>query len=142
MTRLHGTTVAVGGRGVLIVGRSGSGKSDLALRLIDRGAVLVADDYTELASENGVLQAMAPTAIAGKIEVRGIGIIDLPAEPAPVALIVDLDGHPERLPEPAGRMLESIVVPVVSLPPFDASTAIKVELALKRFGLSLEGSPS
>ena len=140
--RLHGTTIAIGGRGVVMVGPSGSGKSDLALRLIDRGAALVADDYTELAREGGMLCARAPATIAGKIEVRGVGIVELPAESAPIALIVDLDASPERMPEPSTQVLEGIVIPTVALSPFDASAPIKVELALKRFGLPLEEAPS
>src|SRR5437763_620964 len=77
---VRGTSIAIGGRGVLLRGESGSGKSDLALRLIDRGAVLVSDDYTQVRAEHGRRIASAPGAIAGKSEVRGVGIATFPAE--------------------------------------------------------------
>ncbi len=140
--RVHGTAVAIQGRGVLITGPSGSGKSDLALRLIDRGGVLVADDQVELIARDGQLHASAPATIHGRIEVRGIGIVDVEAVPAPIVLIVDLATAPERMPDPRSRQLEGIGIPVIALSPFDASAAIKVELALKRYGLPLEGAPS
>ena len=140
--RLHASAVAIDGRGVLILGASGRGKSDLALRLIDRGAVLIADDQVELAARSGRLQACALATIHGKLEVRGIGIVDCDAAGAPIALVVDLDAAPERLPEPAALELEGIAIPSVALSPFDASAPIKVELALKRFGLRLEQAAS
>lgn len=140
--RLHASAVAIAGRGVLILGASGRGKSDLALRLIDRGAVLIADDRVELAARGGRLQACALATIHGKLEVRGIGIVDCDAAAAPIALVVDLDGAPERLPEPTALELEGIAIPSVALTPFDASAPIKVELALKRFGLRLEQAAS
>jgi len=140
--RLHASAVAIDGRGVLILGASGRGKSDLALRLIDRGAVLIADDQVELAARGGRLQACALATIHGKLEVRGIGIVDCDAAAAPIALVVDLDVAPERMPEPGSLTLEGIAVPTVALAPFDASAPIKVELALKRFGLRLEQAAS
>lgn len=140
--RVHGSAVAIGGRGVLLMGASGAGKSSLALRLIDRGAVLVADDQVELAARDGRLQATALATIFGKIEVRGVGIIDCDAIAAPIALAVGLDAVPDRLPEPATIEIEGVAVPVVALAPFDADAPIKVELALKRFGLPLEGAAS
>ncbi|MFC3711489.1 HPr kinase/phosphorylase [Sphingoaurantiacus capsulatus] len=141
-SRVHGSAVAINGRGVLILGASGRGKSDLALRLIDRGAVLIADDQVALTPRAGLLQADAIATIHGKLEVRGLGIVDLDdAGPAPIALVVDLDGVPERLPEARMLDLAGIALPVIALPPFDASTPLKVELALKRFGLPLEGRP-
>jgi serine kinase of HPr protein (carbohydrate metabolism regulator) len=140
--RLHASAVAIGGRGVLILGASGRGKSSLALRLIDRGAVLIADDQVELAARGGRLQATALATIFGKLEVRGIGLVDCPAGGGPIALAVDLDALPERLPEPAAIELEGVAIPIVALAPFDADAPIKVELALKRFGLTLEEAPS
>lgn len=140
--RVHGSAVAIGGRGVLLMGESGAGKSSLALRLIDRGAVLIADDQVELAARDGRLQATALATIFGKIEVRGVGIVDCDATAAPIALAVDLDALPLRLPEPATIEIEGVTVPVVALAPFDADAPIKVELALKRFGLPLEGAAS
>lgn len=135
----HATVVAVGGRGVMIVGPSGSGKSDLALRLVDRGAVLVGDDYVALARDGGRLVARRVPTIAGRIEVRGVGLVETASIPAAaIALVVDLGLPPERLPEPALRETLGVRVPVVSLSPFEASAPLKVELALKRFGLPLE----
>lgn len=135
---LHVSTVAIGGRAVLIGGRSGQGKSDLALRLIDRGAALVSDDYTHVRRAGEKLLASAPANIAGKIEVRGVGVIDSPAESdVPVALFVDLDNEPERLPEPGSTLsVAGIAVPVVTLSALEASAPIKVEAALRQFGLS------
>jgi hypothetical protein len=135
---VHGSCVAIGGRGVLIGGRSGTGKSDLALRLIDRGASLVSDDYTELRRVGGRVLARAPAPIAGKIEVRGLGILDLPeTADVPVCLFVDLDRDPERLPDPETVWLAGEEIPTVALAALEASAALKLEQALVRFGLSL-----
>lgn len=129
---IHATTVAIADRAVMIVGPSGAGKSDLALRLIDRGAALLSDDYTQVQAQGGRLIASAPATIAGKMEVRGIGIITLPqAGDAPVALLVDLGAASERMPMPATRRLAGIDVPAVALRATEASAPIKVELALK-----------
>ena len=99
MALLHATCVAIDGRGVLLMGKPGSGKSDLALRLIDRGALLVADDSTLVEPANGRLRATCPATIAGKLEVRGIGIVTLPSRgAAEIALCVALDEPPERMP--------------------------------------------
>lgn len=132
-SRLHATTVAIAGRGVMIVGPSGSGKSDLALRLIDRGAVLVSDDYTAFSVIDGALMAAAPPTIAGRIEIRGVGIVELPhLAVAPVAMLVDLAGEAERLPEPRHERVAGLDIPAIALPAFEASTPIKVEIALSR----------
>jgi serine kinase of HPr protein (carbohydrate metabolism regulator) len=135
---LHASSVVIDGRVVLIAGRSGSGKSDLALRLVDRGALLVADDYTRLDHRDGRLIATPPLRIAGKIEVRGVGIVDLAfAAEGAVALLVDLDGRVERLPEEPlpTTALEGVAIPTLGLSAFEASAAIKVERALHRHGL-------
>lgn len=131
---LHASCVAIGGRAVLIEGPSGAGKSDLALRLIDRGAVLVSDDYTILVRRGKSLAATAPATIAGKMEVRGLGIIDMPrTEEALVALIVSLAGEVERMPlDQPVRKIVGVALPVIDLDPRPASAPIKVELALKR----------
>jgi serine kinase of HPr protein (carbohydrate metabolism regulator) len=128
---VHATTVAINGRGVLIAGPSGAGKSDLALRLIDRGALLVADDRTALARTGDRVYASAPATIAGKMEVRGVGIVDMPqAGAVPVALAVAL-GTPERLPALRTCMLAGVPVPEIVIDAHAPSAAIKVELALK-----------
>ena len=131
---LHASTVAIDGRAVLIEGRSGSGKSDLALRLIDRGATLVSDDYTVVLHhpDNGLI-ARPPATIAGKIEVRGLGIVELPCvSDVPVALIVRLDKETHRLPERRARQVAGVSVREIALEAFAASAPIKVELALRR----------
>lgn len=135
---IHASSVLIDGRVVLIAGRSGSGKSDLALRLIDRGARLVADDYTRLESREGRLVASAPPQIAGRIEIRGVGIVELAsAAEGMVALLVDLDGAVERMPaEPLSTTTyEGVAIPTLGLSAFEASAPIKVEQALRRHGL-------
>jgi serine kinase of HPr protein (carbohydrate metabolism regulator) len=130
---LHVSSVAVDGRAVLIEGASGAGKSDLALRLIDRGATLISDDYTLLQRAGPELIASPPDTIAGQIEVRGLGVLPMPhVEKVPVALLVRLTDAPERLPlvdevrRIAGRDIRE-----VAIDPRPASAAIKVELALR-----------
>lgn len=135
---IHASSVLIDGRVVLISGRSGSGKSDLALRLIDRGALLVADDYTRVEGRDGRLIASAPPQIAGRIEVRGVGIVELAsAVEGTVALLVDLDRAVERMPaEPLPTTLfEGVAIPTIGLAAFEASAPVKVELALRRHGL-------
>ena len=135
---VHATCVAIGDRAVLLCGPSGSGKSDLALRLIDGGAQLVADDQVVLRAEAGRIVARAPEALAGRMEVRGIGIVAVThIAAAPVALVVDLVAAAavERMPEPARRTLLDIALPLVALAPFEASTPAKIRLALARMAV-------
>lgn len=134
---IHATSVALGGRAVVLSGESGSGKSDLALRLIDRGFGLVADDRTVVRRSGDRLLASAPATIAGKLEVRGLGIVEMPAQgDVPVALWVELTGEIERLPEEGRcRHLLGLDVPLVSIDSRSASAAAKVALALDRLGL-------
>ena len=135
---VHASCVASRGRAVLLAGRPGAGKSDLALRLIDRGAALVSDDYTELRRVGGTLLAQAPATIAGRIEVRGVGIVELePAADVPVCLWADLDSPPERLPEAATVRLAGLEIPRVALAALEPSAPLKLEQALVRFGLPL-----
>ena len=130
--RLHATTIAIDGVAVMIEGASGSGKSDLALRLIDRGATLVSDDQTLVVRSGRVLLARAPATIAGRIEVRGIGVIAMAhLDDVPVGLLVRVDGAPERMPERRARKIAGIDVRQFAVDPFDASAPIKVELALR-----------
>jgi serine kinase of HPr protein (carbohydrate metabolism regulator) len=131
---LHASCVAIKGLGVLIEGRSGEGKSDLALRLIDRGAALVADDSTICQRQEGKLQACPPANIAGKIEVRGIGIVEMPfVERVPVALLIVILDSPPRFPEDQRtRRIAGVDVPVLALAALEPSAPIKVELALSR----------
>jgi hypothetical protein len=136
---VRGTTVAIGKRGVLLRGESGSGKSDLALRLIDRGATLVSDDYTQIRVADGRLLAAAPATIAGKIEVRGVGILDLAClNDVTLCLVAELDRRPERLPDgPFAAALAGTVIPAVALAALEPSAPLKLEAALRLYGLTL-----
>jgi len=137
---LHACCVAVKGRAVLISGRSGSGKSDLALRLIDRGASLVSDDYTMLRRVSGKLFASAPGNIAGKMEVRGVGILPFDSvTDAQVCLFVDLDKGVERLPDrQETRVVAGVQLPLIAINSLEASAPVKVEVALRHLGLAAE----
>ena len=140
--RLHGTAVAVDGRAVLIRGPSGSGKSDLALRLIAAGArwpglrgepVLVADDQVELCLLDGMVIASPPAVLAGRIEVRGIGILSVPYQPqARLSLVADLIAREAitRLPEPATALILGVSLPRIDIDAFAASAPAKLLAAL------------
>ena len=136
MLRIHGTCVALSGLGVLLRGPSGSGKSDLALRLIDGGAKLVADDQVELTLDAaGRVMARPPKILAGLLEVRGIGILRMDAiRTAPIGLVADLTSEDqiERLPEIETCVLLDRPIRRVALAPFHASTPAKVRLAASR----------
>jgi HPr kinase/phosphorylase len=129
----HATCIVVDGCGVLIRGPSGSGKSDLALRLIDEGAALVADDYCQLSMADGRLVATCPAAIKGKLEVRGIGIVSRPVnERCTIGLVVDLmDKHLiERMPENPATTVEGVTIACFAIDPFCASATAKVRAAV------------
>jgi len=134
---LQATCVAVGGRGVLIEGAPGTGKSSLALALIDRGAVLVGDDGVLVETEAGRVVASPHPNIAGKLEVRGVGIIDLPVAAAvPIALVIHLDEDAPRYVEAAEtRGIGGIAVPLIRLWPGSPVLHLRAERALERFGL-------
>jgi HPr kinase/phosphorylase len=137
MTRVHATAVAIGRRGVLIRGKSGSGKSDLALRLIDGGAKLIADDVVDIVKRGGALglypPSGAPRSLKGKMEVRGLGIVAVPSvRQARLTLVVDLvgAGRVERYPESIQSTFLGIRIKHLKLHAFEASTAAKVRLAV------------
>lgn len=137
-TTLHATCIAIDGRAILLTGKSGAGKSDLALRLIDRGAHLVGDDGTIVETRDGILYASAPATIAGRIEVRGLGIVETAhISEAPIALCIALDQTVPRMPEDPipTRMIEGVAVPLLALDPFESSAPVKVEKALLLYGL-------
>ena len=137
---LHASTLALDGRAVLLCGPSGSGKSDLALRLIDRGFTLVSDDQTIVRRDGERLIASAPPTIAGKLEIRGIGIVEMETErDVPVALMVELTSDIQRLPDDSReRPVLGIALPLISVDALTASAPSKVALALDRLGLETQ----
>ena len=133
---VHATAVAIDGGAVLLRGPPGCGKSDLALRLIDGGARLIADDQAVLLRRDDHIQVRAPATTVGLLEVRGVGILRLDTFPeAPLALVVDLvsAGQVERLPELRCETVLGLAVPLIALPPFEASAAAKLRFALRTF---------
>jgi HPr kinase/phosphorylase len=139
---VHGSCVALGSRAALLRGPSGAGKSDLALRFLALSGeggerpLLVADDQVFVTPNgNGGLVASAPATIAGKIEVRGLGIIEVPAVgQAELALVCDLVGTKEvpRMPPhpPERTVIAGVHVPLIKLDPFEASAPLKLRMAL------------
>jgi HPr kinase/phosphorylase len=133
---VHGSAIVIAGGAILLRGPSGAGKSDLALRLIDAGARLLADDQAELRRAGEQILVRAPTAVAGLIEVRGIGILRLDTiEAAPLSLLVDLvpSSEIERLPESRFEEVLGLSIPLIALAAFEASAAAKLRLALCAF---------
>lgn len=140
--KIHATSIFLPdtGAGVLIAGAPGAGKSDLALRMIDAGALLISDDYTDLSEDGGRLAATAPATIAGLIEIRGLGVVRLDdAQLAPggeIALYVELATESERgriarLPEPAYERIGACKIPRMVLCAFDASAPAKLRAAVR-----------
>ena len=133
---VHATAVEIEGAAVLLRGPPGAGKSDLALRLIDGGARLVADDQTELRRAGNRILVDAPSEIAGLIEIRGIGILHVDAAGStPLALLVDLvpAAQVDRLPENRFEKVLGLAVPLIALAGFEASAAAKLRLARRAF---------
>jgi HPr kinase/phosphorylase len=145
---IHATCLAIGGEGVLLLGQPGSGKSDLALRLIDgagaglsgrlRSALLVADDQVAIRRSDAGLVASAPPALAGKLEIRGLGIAEVPIErDVPLRLAVRLTpaADIERLPDLARSRMEilGISIPLVLLDPEKPSAPARLRAALDQF---------
>ncbi len=133
INNIHATAIAIGGHGIIVQGPSGSGKSDLALRLIDRGAMLICDDRVIVDTTDGFPLLKQAENIAGQIEVRGIGIVTMPATPqAGLRLIVNIGLPPERFPVamPVSDLC-GFSVPTLNLLAFEHSAVIKVEIALR-----------
>jgi HPr kinase/phosphorylase len=130
---LHATCVQLGGVGVVLLGASGVGKSDLALRLIDGGALLVADDQLRIEAGPAGLLGRPAEALAGLLEVRGLGILRLPyCRVSLLGLVVELDraGAVSRLPEPSTYPVLGTELRCLHLDPREASAGAKVRLAL------------
>lgn len=138
---IHATAVAREGRAVLLLGPPGAGKSDLALRLIDRGWRLVADDRVVLVATDGRVIASAPAPLAGLVEVREVGILPEPTGPARVCLAIDLGAAPERLPEARTRDFAGQAIPLLALDGRTESAPLKVERALASLGLPGDDTP-
>lgn len=134
---LHASCVASDGHAVLISGPSGSGKSDLALRLLDRGFTLVSDDRTIVRKDGSRLIASAPDTIKGKLEIRGVGIVDMEVvSDAPIALVIELTSDIQRIPDDSReRLILGVGIPVISVDAMTASAPSKVAVALDRLGL-------
>jgi len=132
------TAVAVAGRVLLIEGPPGSGKSALARALIDRGAILVGDDAVSATRNRDTLIAAPPPNTCGLIEIRNVGIAELPVSEGPVALLLTLDPAAPRFPMDIGmRDIEDIAIPVLPFAPGDAVQALRAEYALELHGLPL-----
>jgi len=131
------TCVMIGGRGLLIEGAPGTGKSSLALALIDRGAVLVGDDSLLLEARGMRLFAQPHPQTRGLIEVRNLGLVTMPvAKEVAVALVLRLDpAAPRFVEKPEPFVLQSVMLPMLCLSPDSPVQALKAELALRRFGL-------
>ena len=131
---VHATTIDIAGLGVLILGEVGAGKSDLALRLIADGALLVADDQTWIEVVDGGLRASAPPSIEGLMEQRGVGIVRAPTKRATrLRLAVSLSTAVDRMPEPRTWSLPNTVEPhlsLLSMNPIEASAPAKLRAAL------------
>ncbi len=132
---IHATCVVLQNFGVLLLGKSGAGKSDLALRLIaDRGARLVADDRVDITAKDGKIQASAPQILQGLLEVRGVGIIKTDFVPsAEIKLVVELvssSTNIERMPESSFYQIQDVSIPKICLNPFEISATAKILAAL------------
>ena len=128
--------VAIRGCAMLITGPSGSGKSSLALALMDRGAELIGDDGVTLTLVDDRVIAAPPPNIAGLIEIRNVGLLEVPTATAPVAIVLELNSNAERLP--SGHDTAKLLgrdVPKVTLFPDTPVLALRAEAALKMHGL-------
>lgn len=132
---VQASAVSIGGRGLMIEGTPGSGKSSLALALLDRGAQLIGDDGVRLQLEDGELVACPPPNITGKLEIRGVGIVDVTPCRAPLCLILSLADHAARLPDPLEqRDMLGIAIPVLPFQASDPIQALRAEWALAVHG--------
>lgn len=142
---LHGTCVSVGGKGVLILGDPGTGKSDIALKLIDGEGYgisskllrsqLVADDQVVVTQRGKALTASAPPALKGKFEIRGLGIVDVKTKPkVTLGLVVKLQAHAhiERMPDSATFEILGVSLPLIEIDGTTASATARLRAAVNR----------
>lgn len=127
-------------RGVLIEGASGAGKSDLALRMLEQGFRLVADDRVVIWACGGALYGRAPRTLANLIEVRGLGICAEPALPLSRIVLTARCEPAARLPDPVHNDYVGLSIPVVSIQPLEASAPAKLRRALQHLGRGAEGA--
>lgn len=136
------TAVAIGGRALLIEGPSGSGKSSLALALIDRGAALIGDDAVTIGARGGLAWASPPPNTGGMIEVRNVGVVELPTTEAPILLMLTLGPDAPRFPMEIGhRVLVGLEIPLLPFRAGDAAQAVRAEYALQKHGLPFPPGP-
>jgi serine kinase of HPr protein (carbohydrate metabolism regulator) len=125
----------VGGywRGVLIEGDSGAGKSSLALRALDHGFRLVADDRVILWVSGGQVYGRAPDVLAGLLEVRGLGVVAAPSLPLAQVVLAVRCGTPERMPDPQTELLLGVEIPRLQVDPHHAAAPAGLRRALSHF---------
>lgn len=133
MMRRHATAVSVCGEGVLLLGESGVGKTDLALRLIANGSILIADDQVDIMCAGEALWLSTPTSTAGVIEIHGVGLVRMPhVSRASLRLVVQCDALPsERLPPRRKWIMEGIAIEEITLNPLHPSAPAKLECVVK-----------
>ncbi|MEM7665789.1 MAG: HPr kinase/phosphatase C-terminal domain-containing protein [Pseudomonadota bacterium] len=139
-TLLQTSAVAIDGRALMIEGEPGSGKSSLALALIDRGATLIGDDGIEVRRDGNRVLACPPPNIAGLVEIRNVGLVEFEiAPPTPIALILTLSEEAERLPETASpRRILGLEIPQLAFAPGSIAPTPRAEWALRQHGLSFD----
>jgi serine kinase of HPr protein (carbohydrate metabolism regulator) len=141
MDQFHATAVAYYGSGILIRGPSGSGKSDLALRLIDDDADLIADDRVVIKVVGKELRLSPPESISGLIEVRGIGVVKIKTvRDIPLCLVVELElsNQTKRMPEIKEETIKDISIPIISINAFESSSLAKIKIVLRYLDKKIE----
>lgn len=132
--QIHGTCISINDIALVFIGPPGSGKSDLALRLIDQGANLIADDRIDIFAKNKKLIAKPPKQITGLLEIRGLGIVKINYKPLGIISLIfrmTSSGDIERLPKIKNWSMHGIILPLFPLDPFSASACAKVRIAIR-----------
>ena len=132
LKRIHSTSVVIDDNGVLILGDSGSGKSDLALRLIDSGGTLISDDISICRKNSNNIYLYCPPEIKGLLEVREIGIITVPfVERIKLRLVVNLKSiNNERFPKDSTYRILGIKIPIINIEGKNSSAVAKIKVKL------------